>query len=248
VVIDLSQKRHKGIALLYGKGFEKVLHPKQWEQYEHFSTYALDRAGNIYLIPTPFISIHPTTFSLQKKLFRLSTLTGRVEIFMDLDDVHPAPNNPYGLNAIAYDCDDSTLWVASIDESDYQHQRGTIYHINPATKEILQRVEGFDALTLAIVHTRRGKFLLAGSARNNGLYAYEIKQGILNASAVKLLDLPDPNEHIRKIKVSGENSLVLQSIPFSYSLIARSAKQDRTHFNARWLPDRSMWQIKKLSK
>jgi hypothetical protein len=83
VVIDLSQKRHKGIALLYGKGFEKVLHPKQWEQYEHFSTYALDREGNIYLIPTPFISIHPTTFSLQKKLFRLNTLTGKVEIFMD---------------------------------------------------------------------------------------------------------------------------------------------------------------------
>jgi hypothetical protein len=244
VVIDLSQKRYKGIALLYGKGFEKALHPEQWEQYEHFSTYTLDRKGNIYLIPTPFISIHPTTFSLQKKLFRLDTLTGNVEIFMDLHDVHPTPNNPYGLNAIAYDCDDSTLWVASIDESDYRHQRGTIYHINPATKKVLQRIEGFDALTLSIVHTRKGKFLLAGSARDNALYAYEIKQGTLSTSAVKLLELPDPNEHIRKIKVSAKNTLSLQSVPFSYSLIARSAKKDRKHFEAKWSPDALKWNIR----
>ena len=229
----------------YGPRLSKTLHPKQWEQYEHFSTYALDKQGNIYLVPTPFISIHPTTFTLQKKIFKLDTQTGKISIFMDFDDIHPTPNNPYGMNAIAYDCDDQTLWAAAIDESDYQAQKGVIYHIDPTTKTVLQQVEGFDALTLKIVHTQTGKYLLAGSARDNGLYAFAITKGILAKQPVKLAELPDPNEHIRKIKVTAANQLELQSIPFTYSLIARTAKKDRTHYSATWNSANQEWKIVK---
>ena len=249
VMIDLSQKHYTGIALRYGKNFTKVLHPKQWEQYAHFSTYALDTVGNIYLIPTPYISIRPTTFTLQKNLFRLDTMTGKISIFMDFDDVHPRADNPYGLSAITYDCDDGTLWVASIDESDYRHQRGVIYHIDSDRKRIVQRVKGFDALTLRMVHTSKGKFLLAGSARDNGLYAFDIAGGKgLDSTPHKLLELPDPNGHIRKINLQAENQLELQSIPFSYSLVAQAAKEDRTRFSAKWFKEKQDWQIEKISK
>lgn len=249
VMIDLSQKRYTGVALRYGPNFSKVLHPKQWEQYAHFSTYTLDRDGNIYLIPTPYISIYPTTFTLQTKLFRLDTTTGKVGIFMDFDDVHPSAGNPYGLSAATYDCDDHTLWIAAIDESDYRHQRGVIYHIDPRRKTILQRVEGFDALTLRLFHTNKGKFLLAGSARDNGLYAFAIdsKHG-LSSRPQKLFALPDPNAHIRKIRVEGRNRLALQAISFSYSLVAQSAKEDRIHFLAKWSPGQQKWDVQKVSR
>ena len=79
VIIDLSQQQYKGLALLYGKQMEKVLHLKSWERYEYFSTYALDRRGNIFLIPMPLISIRPTTFSLQKNLYKLDTKTGKID-------------------------------------------------------------------------------------------------------------------------------------------------------------------------
>jgi len=247
VMIDLSQKHYTGVALRYGHNFTRVLHPKQWEQYAHFSTYALDTVGNLYLIPTPYISIHPSTFTLQKKLFRLDTATGRVGIFMDFDDVHPRPDNPYGLNAVAYDCDDGTLWVAAIDESDYHHQQGVIYHVDPVHKRIVQKVQGFDALTLRLVHTDKGKFLLAGSARDNGLYAFAIveRQGLAFVPH-KLLELPDPNAHIRKINLQAKNQLELQAIPFSYSLVAQAAKEDRTYFSAKWSPKKQDWQIVKV--
>ena len=249
VVIDLSQKHYTGVALRYGKHFSRVLHPKQWEQYAHFGTYALDTAGNLYLVPTPYISIHPNTFTLQQKLFRLDTVTGKISIFMDFDDVHPRPENPYGLNAVAFDCDDGTLWVAAIDESDYRRQRGVIYHIDPASRQIIQRVEGFDALTLRLIHTSKGKFLLAGSARDNGLYAFDIheREGLASLPH-KVLELPDPNAHIRKIKPQAGNRLALQAIPFSYSLVAQSAKEDRTHFSAKWSPKKQNWQVVKSPK
>ena len=243
VIIDLSQKRFKGIALHHGKEFNQTLHPKIWEQYEHFSTYAVDTKGNIYLVPTPFISILPTTFNLQKNLYKLDSNTGKISIFMHFDDVHPSANNPYGLNAIVYDCDDSTLWAAAIDESDYSSQKGVIYHIDLQTKEVLQKIEGFDVLSMVLLKSDKGKFLLVGSARDNGLHAYRIIENKLEDKAVKLLELPHANEHIRKIKIIANNQLELQSIPFSYTLIAQTAKQDRTIHTAIYKKDIENWSV-----
>ena len=244
VIIDLSQKRFKGIALHYGQNFSKTLHPKLWEQYEHFSTYTVDTQGNIYLVPTPFISILPTTFNLQKNIYKLDSKTGKISIFMHFDEVHPTANNPYGLNAITYDCDDGTLWVASIDESDYQSQKGVIYHVNPQTKEILQKVEGVDALSITLLKSEKGKFLLLGSARDNGLYAYPIIKNKLENTPIKIISLPNANEHIRKIKIINKNTLELQSIPFSYTLIAQTAKEDRIYYTITWNVRKKMWRIK----
>ena len=244
VIIDLSQKRFKGIALHYGKDFSKTLHPKLWEQYEHFSTYTVDTQGNIYLVPTPFISILPTTFNLQKNIYKLDSKTGKISIFMHFDEVHPSSNNPYGLNAITYDCDDGTLWVASIDESDYQSQKGVIYHVNPQTKEILQKFEGVDVLSMTLLKSEKGKFLLLGSARDNGLYAYPIIKNTLKNTPIKLIELPNANEHIRKIKIVGKNTLELQSIPFSYTLISQTAKEDRIYYTVMWNVVKIFWEIK----
>jgi WD40 repeat protein len=244
VIIDLSQKQFKGVALHYGKNFSQTLHPKQWEQYEHFGTYAVDTQGNIYLVPNPFISISPTTFNLQKNIYKLDSKTGKISIFMHFDDVHPSANNPYGLSSIAYDCDDGTLWVASIDESGYQSQKGVIYHVDPQTKEILQKLEGFDALSITLLKSQKGKFLLLGSARDNGLYAYPIIKNKLENMPTKLISLPNANEHIRKIKIIDKNTLELQSIPFSYTLIAQTAKKDRTYYQLTWNKEKNIWTLK----
>jgi hypothetical protein len=243
VMIDLSQKRFKGIALLYGKEFKKVLHPKIWEKYEHFSTYTIDTEGNIYLVPTPFISILPTTFNLQKNIYKLDSKTGKISIFMHFDDIVPTAINPYGLNAITYDCEDKTIWIAAIDESNYQEQKGVIYHINPKTKEILQKVEGFDVLSMTIIKSKKNKYLLVGSARDNGLYAYKIINAKLSSSPYKLLELPSANEHIRKIKVTSKNRLELQSIPFSYTLITQTAKKDRIFYDAIFNTIPNIWKV-----
>jgi hypothetical protein len=244
VTIDLSQQQFKGLAFLYGPNFSKVIHPKVWERFEHFSTYTLDEQGNAYLAPMPFISIKPTTFNLQKNIYKLDSQTGKLEIFMNLDDVRPTASNPYGVISLVYDCDDHTLWVSAIDESDYREQKGVIYHIDVKSKRVLQKVEGFDALTITLLKSEKGKFLLAGSARENALYAYTIEQGKLASQAKKLLELPTASEHIRKIKVLGKNLLDLQTISFSYTLIAEtSADNERNHYTAQWNDTTSSWKL-----
>lgn len=245
VVIDLSQKHFKGIAFHHGAGMQKILHPKEWESFESFGTYALDEQGNLYLAPMPYISISPDTFELQKNIYQLNSMTGKLSVFMTFDDVFPGPNNPYGVNTLVYDCDDKTLWAAAIDETDYQSQKGVIYHIDPNTKKILQRTTGFDALTINLLQTTKAKYLLAGSAKDNALYAYKISDGSLSTSPVKLFELLNPNEHIRKIKIKANNQLELQAIPFSYTLIAQATEQYRVIYDAKWDKTTSQWILSK---
>lgn len=245
VVIDLSQKRYKGIAFHYGKNYSKVLHPKIWEQYEHFSTYTVDDNGNIFLIPTPFISIQPITFNLQKNIYKLDTHTGKIAIFMHFENINPSASNPYGLNTITFDCEDKTLWAAAIDESNYKFEKGRIFHIDPKQKEIVEQIEGLDALSLSVIKTRLGKYLLVGAARDNSLYAYDISKKKHTYEKMKILSLPLANERIRKIKVIGQNILELQSLPFSYSLVAQSSKQDRTFYTAEWNTEQEKWIVVK---
>jgi hypothetical protein len=235
ITIDLSQQQFKGLAFLYGKNFSKVIHPKQWEVFEHFSTYALDKKGDMFLAPMPFISIKPTTFNLQKNIYKLDSLTGKISIFMHFNDVFPSASNPYGIISLVHDCDDETLWVSAIDESSYREQKGVIYHIDIKTKQILQKVEGTDALTLRLLRSEHGKFLLAGSARENALYAFLVKQAKITNSKIKLLELPSANERIRKIKIRNDNTLELQTIPFSYTLIAETSnKNERKEYKVEW--------------
>jgi len=245
VVIDLSQKVYKGIAFHYGEKFSKVLHPKIWEQYEYYSTYTVDEKGNIFLIPTPFISITPTTFNLQKNIYQLDTKTGKISIFIHFDDVIPSAQNPYGLNAVTYDCENKSLWVAAIDKSNYQAEKGRIYHINIKDKEVQSQIDNVDVLSMNIIKTSKGKFLLMGSARDNALYAYHLSDVNKKYKRIKILELPLANERIRKINIKSNNLLELQSLPFSYSLIAQSSKKERTFYTAKWNKVKNRWVVHK---
>ena len=245
VMIDLSQKIYKGVAFHYGKDFSKVLHPKIWEQYEHFSTYSVDEQGNMFLIPTPFISIKPTTFNLQKNIYKLDSKTGKLSIFMHFDDLHPSAQNPYAMNAITYDCEHKALWVGAIDTSNYRSEKGRIYYISTTQKEVLYKINNVDALSMNTIKTNKGQYLLVGSARDNGLYAYEISADRKQYKRSKVLELPLANERIRKIKIKADNLLELQSVPFSYSLIAQSSKKERTFYSAKWDILTNRWIVNK---
>ena len=246
IAIDLSQQRYKGLAFLYGQGLSQAVHLKTWEVFDYFSTYALDPKGNLYLTPMPFVSVKAKTFEFQKNIYFLDTNSGNLLIWMSLDEVVATPNNPFGVIALVYDCDDNTLWVSAIDESSYIKSRGVIYHIDIASKKILQKIEGVDALSLALLKSSNGKFLLIGDARNNELLAMKIKEGRALTTPIKLLTLPDTLEHIRKIKVRGKNLLELQTIPFSYTLIAQTSGEDeRTYYRAEWKERLLLWKIEK---
>lgn len=242
-IIDLSQMRYKGIAFYYGHNFNKVLHKKEWERYDALGTYTIDNIGDIYLTPNPFISIKPSTFNLQKAIYKIDSKSGKLTRWLEIDDVRPNPNNPYGLISIVFDCDNNSLIASSIDESNYKAQKGIIYEINPKTQDIINRIVGFDALTINILHTKNNKYLLAGSARDNGVYAFVFDGNKLIDTSYKLFNLPNPMLRVRKIRVIGKNTIKLEAIKFNYSLVAETNKKQRFIYIATYNPKSSTWQI-----
>jgi len=98
---------------------------------------------------------------------------------------------------------------------------------------------------MALIKSSKSKFLLIGSARDNALYAYPIMKSKLQNTPLKLLELPSANEHIRKIKIKSKNKLEFQAIPFSYALIAQSAKKDRIYYNAIWDSQLKIWAVQR---
>ncbi len=242
ILIDLSQQRFKGVALLYGRGFEKVYHPLQWEQYEHMGTYTLSADTDIYLAPIPYISIRPTTFNLQNKIYKIDSNSGKLEIYKEFEDVKADANNPYGIVGVEYDCDDDTLWVSAIDRSDYTHARGRLYHVDLKTKKILAKKEGLDLLTLKVVYAKDGKYILAADARTPRVVAIKVsKDGI--EDAVNVLSLPDPNLRVRKIKPIDKDLIKLEAIPFNYTLVARSSNKNRVELKARYDKEKAIWSV-----
>lgn len=233
IAIDLSQQNHKGLAFLYGRGLKEALHLKTWEKFDHFSTYALDSKGNMYLSPMPFISIKKNTFAFQRNIYTLDTDSGNLSVWMRLDEVKSGKNNPYGIISLVYDCDDHTLWVSAIDESHYAQQKGVIYQIDIQSKKVVQRLEGIDALSLQLIKTTYGKYLLYGSARESGLFALKLESNIM-AKPTKLFELPVANQYIRKIRIRANNGLELQTIPFAYSLVAETSSKVRNTYEVIW--------------
>ncbi len=240
-IIDLSQQQHTGVAFIDAKS-KKVLYNKLWGRYDALGTYTIDDRGNIYLTPNPFISITPATFNLQKAIYKLDN-SGKLERWMVLDDIAPNARNPYGLISIVFDCDDKTLYVSSLDKSDYKSAKGRIYHIDPKKKEIIDKVSGFDALTIALLKNQNGKYLLAGNARDNGVYASKFLNNKIQKDFIKLFDIPNPELRVRKIRVIGKNRLYLEAIKFNYSLIAQTTKKQRIHYIAIYNPQTNSWSV-----
>jgi hypothetical protein len=234
VYIDLSQLKYKGIAFWYGKGFRKVLHKKEWEKFGYFGTYTADKNGDLFLAPSPFITIEKDTFEAQKWIYKLDGKTGKLSKWLKLEDVSPSKTNPYGIISLDYDCDDNSLWVSTIDQSSYQNQRGKIYKIDLKSKKILKKYEGYDFFTIKILKTTKGKYLLGGLAMSPALFAWEMKDGFLAKKPQKLFELPNSTLRIRKIHIISKNRLKLEAVPFTYSLIAQTAKKYREYFIALW--------------
>ncbi len=248
IAIDLSQQQYRGVAFLFGPNLMQSVHPKSWTRFDHFSSYILDQKGHMYLTPMPYITISPNTFTFQKNIYTLNSHSGKLSIWMSIDEVKAGANNPFGLIALDYDCDDNSLWVSAIDESSYSESRGVIYHIDVDSKKILQKVEGFDALSVKLLKSNRGKYLLVGSARDNGLYRYEIKGKQLSNIPAKVLELSDFNERIRKITIARDNTLRLETIPFAYTLVAETGEDStiRENYYAIWSPTLLKWKIEKI--
>ena len=186
----------------------------------------LDKFGNIFTSPAPFISTLDNPVSKQNILYRVSATDQLMEAFIDL----PVPDttttrNPFGIMGIAYNCKDNLLYVASIAGSGIETERGCLYVIDAVSKKIIDKYEGRDFFGLEVCVIDGKPYLLAGSARTSQVFSFLLNsKGKLSSAPQLIIDLtnegPRGNDKARKIIMNKEGVLVISGLHFNYNLVA----------------------------
>jgi hypothetical protein len=213
-----------------------------WKSAGNLGQFTYDKHGNIYLVPVPLTSLESNPPQDQNKVYVIDAATGRMRELIDLPAPRPIGTaNPFGTVGLAYDCETHSLYVSSLAGSGPTDELGTIFRISLADTRIASRLDGVDALGIAVFKGSSGKRLYLGSARRP-----EVRSVALNAEGdfageprlefdLGTEGLPG-NYRAQKIRFTERAQMQLKALPFAYSLRLIGA-EDIAMLNLHYLSD-----------
>ncbi len=214
----------------------KTYQDESWKKYGYLSSITFDNKGNIYVIPTPFISLLQNKPWQMNKILKVNSDNGKMNVWMSFtaDSAQPI-NNPYGMLGLTYNCNDSSIWSSTVYGSSRHQEAGIIYHIDMQSKKIIDTLLNVDALALAINEDEnQAQRLYYSSPRNGKILSYIVdKRGLIIRTSkrveVSLENLglrgDDKGRKIRFIN----NSMIITGKTFNYNLEATSDKIESTY-------------------
>jgi hypothetical protein len=232
------EKQMMGLVLIeYRDTGNKVYQHPSWREAGWLSVLQIDRHGNIFVAPAPFISVLDNPVSKQNILYKVDARNQQMLPFIELPlkDSSGNARNPFGITGIAYNCRNNLLYVSSISGSDITTERGCLYVIDASSKEIVDRYEGKDFFGLEAGVVNQQVKLLAGSTRTSEVYSFNLtSKGKLSGSPEKIIDLADlgprGDDKVRKIVFQPDGTLVISGLQFTYNLIASTERPETNYF------------------
>jgi len=225
-------------------------HPT-WDDAGNLAAYVLDKDGNIYVAPAPFVSLDLNPPEEQNNIYKVDTHTGEMSLFLKLPWARPPDTtNPYGVMGLTYDCDTNSLYATSIAGSTYDEEVGRIFQIDTATADILSRFDGVDAFGVGVYRGVNGKRLYFGSARNSSIRSLPLAEngnlGEEQRLEFFLQQAPGgKDERAKKIKFPKKDEMLVKGIEFNYTLRAASdfVEHDYTY---RYDPATDTWKFENI--
>jgi hypothetical protein len=171
VAIDTQQQGYVGLRLLQPQSGQAWQHPT-WDDAGHVGAFARDREGNIYVAPTPEVSLAENPPALQNRIYRIDAKTGEMALWLELPAAAPpSSSNPFGVMGLFYDCDTHSLYASSLAGSGARQVLGRIYRIDMATKTVVGQLDNTDALGVGVFNGATQKRLYFGAARSSDVYS-----------------------------------------------------------------------------
>jgi hypothetical protein len=220
-------------------------HPS-WRSAGWLSVLQLDRSGNIFVAPAPFISVLDNPVSKQNTLYIIKGVDQRMVPFIELPaNTDSTGRNPFGITGVAYNCRDNLLYVASVAGSDLHTEKGCLYVIDAATASIIDKYEGKDFFGLEMGVAGEKPLLLAGSTRTSEVFSFDIdSKGKLRGTPQLAVDLtnmgPRGDDKARKIVFNNDGTITVSGLSFSYNLIA-STERPETLYQFRYDTELKKW-------
>lgn len=193
-----------------------------WASAGYLGPLAIDRQGNLYVAPTPYISLTDNPPELQNKIYRVDQDTGIMGEFLTLPWAQPPSSaNPFGVMGLAYDCDTNSLYAASIAGSTRVQELGRIYRIDLSTRGIVSEYDNVDALSLLVYNTPTAKRLYFARARSPQVDSILLDaRGDFWGEPRAEFTLTGPYNKARSIQINKQGEMVLRGYDFNFTLSA----------------------------
>ncbi len=218
-------KDYIGFVVFDPSSGQVVLH-KSWDDGGYLGTFVRDENGNIFTYPSPFSSTEYNDPAAQNIVYKIDSISGEMAPFADLPPLaQPAETvNPYGITSIFYDCDTTSLYIASVMGSTAAQEVGRIFQLS-ADGDILSTYDNLDVLGIAVYNTSQGKQLIAGSARSTAILSIPLNDdgtfGDDPRELFYLAELTADNDKGQQITFPLQTgNMVIKGLEFDYTLRA----------------------------
>lgn len=248
VAIDTQQQGYVGLRLVEPQTGKTWQHPT-WDDAGHVGANTRDRQGNIYIVPTPEVSLAENPPELQNRIYRVDNQTGEMRLWLELPQAaQPSAANPFGAMGLFYDCDTDSLYASSLAGSSAQKVEGRLYQIKVATTKVVDQIEQVDAIGVGVFNGVPHKRLYFGSARSSDVYSLPLDaQGhFVNQPRHEfaLAALPNGNTtSVRRFvftKAGSSYALQVRELEFGFRLLAENNLR-RRYYNFNYQAEQDTW-------
>lgn len=223
-------------------------HPS-WRMGGWLAPILIDKSGNIYTAPAPFISTLDNPVANQNTVYRVDGNTGVMDVFMKLPLTDTTTvQNPFGIIGMILLCETNTLYVSTLSGSDRQHERGAIYAIDINSKTIIDKLTATDAMGLGITYITGKRQLFFGTGRSSDIYSITLnsrgKFSGLPKNEFSLSGLgSNGDDKVRRIRTDQYGNLMIFGMAFNYNLIPQREKKE-TIYNFYYSETDKKWVLK----
>jgi hypothetical protein len=235
-----------GLVLLATRRPDQYYQHDTWSDAGFLGAIAYDREGNIYVAPTPRLSLADNPLEGATTLWRVDSVSGEMAPFVTLPGA-ASERNPFGVLGLSYVCDLHRLYAGHVIGSTPTDELGGVVAVDLSSGALTPVLEATDVMGLLVVRVGAGYELYMGLARSPEVLALPLDaRGAPSGPVRLLLDLTEagatPSERARKLRLV-EGELVADLVPFNYSLQTSAAAEPNRI--ATWSFDlaTSAWQV-----
>jgi hypothetical protein len=206
-------------------------HPT-WDDAGYLGAWTYDRRGNVYVAPAPLVSLIENPPEQQNKIYKVDSDSQVMAEWADLPAaLPPSGANPYGVVGLAYDCDTELLYAASLAGSTAGQEVGRIFSVDLATGQVLNTLEGIDAMGVGVFNGAQGHRLYYGLTRRPEVWSIALdEQGRFVGEPrfeLSLADLPtEGRQTVRRMRFGSGADATFYLVNFNYTLQVAGERQE----------------------
>ena len=208
----------------------KTYQDRSWSQYGWMGVLTSDIDGNTYTFPKASTAVNP--LSEMNKIYKVDTETGNMAVLTELPKADSGAGVvPFAVLGIFYDCHGKKIYASSVAGSTADKEKGVIYAVDPENGNIVDKLEGHDAIGVFVGGVTGEKRLYFGSARSSDIYSVELtKSGKFKGDVRKECTLknlgPRGNDKAGRIRFDANGNMMVYGVEFNYSLAGQSEKTE----------------------